>query len=130
MPPHAGVPTDDDQDAWMRRVRHIHFIGIGGAGMGGIAEVLQTLGYSVSGSDLSENPVTARLRALGVQIAIGHEPDRVDGCEVVVVSTAIAPDNPELVAAKERLTDVTTHAMPLGGPALNATKDYRGAWMK
>jgi UDP-N-acetylmuramate--alanine ligase len=83
----------------MRRVGIIHFIGIGGAGMGGIAEVLVNLGYAVQGSDLRANTVTARLAKMGVGIFVGHAAAQVAGASVVVVSSAVAADNPELVAA-------------------------------
>jgi UDP-N-acetylmuramate--alanine ligase len=83
----------------MRRVNLIHLIGVGGAGMGGIAEVLVNLGYAVQGSDLRANAVTARLAKMGVRVFIGHEAGQVAGASVVVVSTAVSPDNPELVAA-------------------------------
>ncbi|MCB0324853.1 MAG: UDP-N-acetylmuramate--L-alanine ligase [Bdellovibrionales bacterium] len=83
--------------------QHIHFIGIGGVGMAGIAEVLKSLGYTVSGSDAKENLLTAELRQLGVRVCIGHrEENLADDTSVVVVSTAIPPHNPELVAAKAR----------------------------
>lgn len=85
----------------MRRVRHIHFVGIGGAGMGGIAEVLANEGYQISGSDLAPNPVTKHLIGLGATIYFNHSPENVHGVSVVVVSSAIADDNPELVAARE-----------------------------
>lgn len=85
----------------MRRVRRIHFIGIGGAGMGGIAEVLANEGYQVTGSDLARNGVTERLASLGAHIFVGHSAEHVDGASVVVVSTAIKQDNPELLAARE-----------------------------
>ena len=85
----------------MRRISHIHMIGIGGAGMGGIAEVLVNLGYQVRGSDLRANAVTARLQKMGVQIFIGHAADHVAGADVVVVSTAVGPANPELLAAQQ-----------------------------
>lgn len=84
----------------MRRVERIHFVGIGGAGMGGIAEVLANEGYQVSGSDIAGNAVTRRLEALGATVYLGHDPAQVKGASVVVVSTAINPDNPELEAAK------------------------------
>lgn len=84
----------------MRRVKHIHFVGIGGAGMGGIAEVLVNEGYQLSGSDIANNAVTERLSLLGAVIHIGHDADNVTTADVVVVSTAISADNPELVAAK------------------------------
>lgn len=83
----------------MRRVRRVHFIGIGGSGMGGIAEVLLSLGYEVSGSDLRAGAVTERLARLGAQVAIGHAAGNVDGAGVVVVSSAVAADNPERLAA-------------------------------
>ncbi len=81
------------------KFRRIHFIGIGGSGMSGIAEVLLNMGFSVSGSDLKEGPVVARLRGLGGGIHIGHAPGNVDGADVVVRSTAVQDDNPELIAA-------------------------------
>jgi UDP-N-acetylmuramate--alanine ligase len=83
----------------MRRVNLIHLIGIGGAGMGGIAEVLVNLGYSVQGSDLRANAVTERLRKMGVRVFIGHSADQVAGASVVVVSSAVSASNPELDAA-------------------------------
>ena len=85
----------------MRRVRRIHFIGIGGAGMGGIAEVLANEGYQISGSDIATNAVTQRLSELGATIFIGHEASHVAGASVVVVSTAIKSDNAEVVADSE-----------------------------
>ena len=85
----------------MRRVRRIHFVGIGGAGMGGIAEVLVNEGYLVSGSDIAINAVTDRLTALGAMVYIGHTRESVVDADVVVVSTAINQDNPEIIAAKE-----------------------------
>ncbi len=85
----------------MRRVRHIHFVGIGGAGMGGIAEVLANEGYQISGSDLAPNPVTQQLMNLGATIYFNHRPENVRDASVVVVSSAISADNPEIVAAHE-----------------------------
>ncbi|MCP5077869.1 MAG: UDP-N-acetylmuramate--L-alanine ligase, partial [Psychromonas sp.] len=73
----------------MRRVKQIHFVGIGGAGMGGIAEVLAYEGYKITGSDIAENPVVKRLRSLGAEIFIGHQQENIYGASVVVVSTAI-----------------------------------------
>ena len=93
-----------------RRIERIHFIGIGGAGMGGIAEVLVNLGYKVSGSDLQENAMTRRLAQLGVPIAIGHDMRNVEGCDVVVRSTAVDPNNPELIAAKRARIPVVPRA--------------------
>lgn len=83
----------------MRRVKRIHFVGIGGAGMGGIAEVLLNQGYEISGSDIAENANTQRLTELGAQVMIGHSAANIEGVSVVVVSSAINPNNPELVAA-------------------------------
>ena len=85
----------------MRRVKQIYFVGIGGAGMGGIAEVLLNEGYRLSGSDIAENAVTTRLRRLGANVYIGHQAEQVQGADVVVVSTAIDANNPEIIAAKE-----------------------------
>lgn len=87
----------------MRRVRRIHFVGIGGAGMGGIAEVLLNQGYTIAGSDIAENANTQRLRHFGAEIFIGHVAENIQGADVIVVSSAIKADNPELVAAKEQM---------------------------
>ena len=89
------VPDQPD----MRRLRRIHFVGIGGAGMSGIAEVLLNLGYKVSGSDLHASPVTARLGTSGARIWQGHAAAHIEGCDVVVTSSAVTADNPEVVAA-------------------------------
>lgn len=87
---------------WMqRKVRHIHFVGIGGIGMSGIAEVLLNLGYAISGSDQGESDITARLASLGARIFKGHSADNLDSCDVVVTSTAIKQDNPEVIKAHE-----------------------------
>ena len=94
----------------MRRVRRIHFIGIGGAGMGGIAEGLANEGYQISGSDLSRNAVTERLASLGAHIFVGHSAEHVNEASVVVVSTAINQDNPELLAARELRIPVVRRA--------------------
>lgn len=85
----------------MRRVRAMHFIGIGGVGMGGIAEVVHHLGFKVSGSDLGSNALTQRLASLGITVQKGHSAEHVENVNVVVVSTAVPEDNPELVRAKE-----------------------------
>jgi UDP-N-acetylmuramate--alanine ligase len=98
----------------MRRVNLIHLIGIGGAGMGGIAEVLINLGYQVQGSDLRANAVTARLAKMGVRIFIGHDESQVAGASVVVVSSAISPSNPELAAALAARIPVVRRAEMLG----------------
>lgn len=84
----------------MPTVKHIHFVGIGGAGMSGIAEVLMTEGYQVSGSDLAENKMTQHLQNLGAKIVIGHASHHINGADMVVYSSMVAKDNPELVAAK------------------------------
>ncbi len=94
----------------MRRVKCIHFVGIGGAGMSGIAEVLLNEGYQISGSDLSENPVTKRLSSKGAEIFFGHDAKNIEKASVVVVSTAIKQDNPELLAAKEKRIPVVRRA--------------------
>ncbi len=94
----------------MRRVKCIHFVGIGGAGMSGIAEVLLNEGYQISGSDLSENAVTERLSSKGAEIYFGHDAGNIEKASVVVVSTAIKTDNPELVAAKEKRIPVVRRA--------------------
>src|SRR6202021_1738290 len=83
-----------------REIGPIHFVGIRGIGMSGIAEVLCNLGYTVQGSDASESANVVRLREKGIKIAIGHQAENVDGADVVVVSTAIKRDNPELMAAR------------------------------
>ena len=98
----------------MRRIHCIHFVGIGGSGMGGIAEVLLNLGYTVQGSDIKPNPVTKRLEGLGARILLGHSATNIDGADVVVVSTAIQKDNPELVTALERRVPVVPRAEMLG----------------
>ncbi|MBP8029579.1 MAG: UDP-N-acetylmuramate--L-alanine ligase, partial [Pseudomonadales bacterium] len=94
----------------MRRIRRIHFIGIGGAGMCGIAEVLLNQGYDISGSDLREGPVVERLRSFGAHVAVGHSAENVNHVDVVVVSTAIDPNNPELLAARENRIPVVRRA--------------------
>ncbi|MFZ5620544.1 MAG: UDP-N-acetylmuramate--L-alanine ligase [Pseudomonadota bacterium] len=88
------------QPGGMGRVRRVHFVGIGGAGMGGIAEVLRNLGYEVQGSDLRANSVTRRLESLGVTIFVGHSAGHVAGSDVVVVSSAVNSSNPEVAAAR------------------------------
>jgi len=94
----------------MGRVRRIHFVGAGGAGMSGLAEVLHNLGYVVSGSDLRENAVTRRLNQLGVKVWVGHDARHVEACDAVVVSTAVAANNPEVVAARQRRIPVVPRA--------------------
>jgi UDP-N-acetylmuramate--alanine ligase len=98
----------------MRRIHSIHFVGIGGSGMGGIAEVLLNLGYEVQGSDLRPNAVTTRLESLGAKVVIGHRAENVEGADVVVVSSAVSRDNPEVAAALERRVPVVPRAEMLG----------------
>ena len=98
----------------MRRIHRIHFVGIGGAGMGGIAEVLVNLGYEVQGSDLKANTVTARLERLGARVMIGHAAENVGDADVVVVSTAINASNPEVVVATARRLPIVQRAEMLG----------------
>jgi UDP-N-acetylmuramate--alanine ligase len=94
-------------------VKHIHFVGIGGSGMSGIAEVLVNLGYEVSGSDLSRNAVTERLEALGARVAIGHDAANIEGANAVVVSTAVRSDNPEVLAARRQRVPIVPRAVML-----------------
>jgi len=94
----------------MRKIQCIHLVGIGGVGMGGIAEVLLNIGYAVQGSDLRESAMTARLARLGARIFIGHEASNIDGADVVVVSTAVDPTNPELAAARAQRKPVVRRA--------------------
>ncbi len=94
----------------MRRIRHIHFIGIGGAGMSGIAEVFHNLGYRVSGSDISQSAMVMHLRSLGIEIAIGHQAQNVGDAHVVVISTAIDESNPEIQAAREQRIPIVRRA--------------------
>ncbi len=95
------------------KVKRVHFVGIGGAGMSGIAEVLATQGFTVSGSDLAASAATRRLANLGVTITIGHAAAHVADANAVVVSTAVAPDNPEVLAARERGIPVVPRALML-----------------
>ncbi|HSB98374.1 MAG TPA: UDP-N-acetylmuramate--L-alanine ligase [Burkholderiaceae bacterium] len=98
----------------MRRIHRIHFVGIGGSGMSGIAEVLVNLGYEVQGSDLKPNPVTERLAGLGARIMIGHAAQNVGDADVVVTSSAVSEDNPEVVAALSKRIPVVPRAEMLG----------------
>jgi len=95
------------------KVKHLHFVGIGGAGMNGIAEVLINSGYQVSGSDLAENAATQRLKQLGATIYRGHAKEHLSDVDAVVVSTAVKADNPEVMAARERHIPVVPRAMML-----------------
>ncbi len=94
-------------------VKRIHFVGVGGAGMSGIAEILHNLGYQVSGSDQAESATTQRLAGLGLQIAIGHDAAHVAGAQAVVTSTAVKGDNPEVIAARARRIPVVPRAVML-----------------
>ena len=95
------------------KVKRIHFVGIGGSGMSGIAEVLANLGYAVSGSDLSEGGSVRRLRQMGIRVDIGHAAKNVSDADAVVVSSAVKPDNPEVVFARESRIPVVPRAMML-----------------
>ena len=94
-------------------IRHIHFVGIGGAGMSGIADVLFNLGYTISGSDLSDSTVLRRLNGLGIHTCIGHAAQNIAGADAVVTSTAVQQDNPEVVAAREKRIPVVPRALML-----------------
>ncbi len=94
-------------------VNHLHFVGIGGAGMSGIAEVLLNLGYVVSGSDIARSPVTERLQALGARVSLGHDKRNIRGADAVIVSSAVKADNPEVAAARELGIPVVPRAVML-----------------
>jgi len=94
-------------------VKHIHFVGVGGAGMSGIAEILHNLGYTVSGSDQADGAVTRRLAELGIRIHIGHDAAHIAGAEALVTSTAVKGDNPEVIAARSRRIPVVPRAVML-----------------
>ena len=98
----------------MRRIHSIHFVGIGGTGMCGIAEVLLNLGYAVQGSDIKPSATTRRLENLGARLMIGHRAENIAGADVVVVSSAIDPENPELVEASAHRVPVVQRAEMLG----------------
>ncbi|MEZ5475706.1 MAG: UDP-N-acetylmuramate--L-alanine ligase [Steroidobacteraceae bacterium] len=98
----------------MRRINTIHFVGIGGSGMSGIAEVLANLGYRVQGSDLKANAVTEHLASLGAKIMIGHRAEHISDADVIVVSSAVSRDNPEVAAALVARTPVVPRAQMLG----------------
>ena len=95
------------------KVKHVHFVGIGGAGMSGIAEVLLTLRYKVSGSDLAETTATRRLRQLGAKVHIGHGEENIAGADAVVISSAVKDENPEVVAARAKKVPVVPRALML-----------------
>ena len=94
-------------------ISHVHFVGIGGAGMSGIAEILHNLGYTVSGSDMADSPVLRRLQAMGIRTQVGHDAAHIAGAGAVVTSTAVQADNPEVVAAHEKLIPVVPRAVML-----------------
>jgi UDP-N-acetylmuramate--alanine ligase len=94
----------------MRRIKRIHFVGIGGTGMCGIAEVLLNLGYQIAGSDMKANGATQRLEKLGATVFIGHAADNIRGADVVVTSTAVKENNPEVLAARESRTPIVRRA--------------------
>ncbi|HNB78762.1 MAG TPA: UDP-N-acetylmuramate--L-alanine ligase [Rhodocyclaceae bacterium] len=95
------------------KVKHIHFVGIGGSGMSGIAEVLSNLGFTISGSDLADNAATRRLSALGVRVVLGHAAENIAGADAVVTSTAVRGDNPEVIAARAKHVPVVPRALML-----------------
>jgi UDP-N-acetylmuramate--alanine ligase len=95
------------------KVKHLHFVGIGGSGMSGIAEVLLNLGFQVSGSDLGKNAATRRLKQLGATVSLGHAAQNLTNADVVVISTAVGMDNPEVLAARARHIPVVPRAMML-----------------
>src|SRR5579859_5707670 len=107
--PLSGLERSDKKKMFAK-IQRIHFVGIGGIGMSGIAEVLLTLGYKVSGSDLKSSPVTERLAEKGAIIFAGHRPENITGAEVVVASSAIRRDNPEIVTAHAQLVPVIQRA--------------------
>ena len=94
-------------------VKHIHFVGVGGAGMSGIAEILHNLGYTVSGSDSSDSATVRRLASLGIAVNVGHSADHIAGAEAVVTSTAVRADNPEVIAARAKRIPVVPRAVML-----------------
>jgi UDP-N-acetylmuramate--alanine ligase len=94
-------------------VKHIHFVGVGGAGMSGIAEILHNLGYTVSGSDQSDTVTTRRLADLGIRVFLGHEASYINGAQAVVISTAVKGDNPEVIAARSHRVPVVPRAVML-----------------
>ena len=106
----AGNSQDERGQPGMGRINRIHFVGIGGSGMSGIAEVLVNLGYEVTGSDIQQNPVTKRLEKMGAKVFIGHAANNVIGSDVVVTSTAVKQDNPEVITAHENRIPVIPRA--------------------
>src|SRR5438105_7436906 len=113
LPLPLGEGWGEGATSMKHAVKHIHFVGIGGSGMSGIAEILHNLGYKVSGSDQSESAVTQRLSSLGITVAIGHEAANIAGAGAVVTSTAVRGDNPEVIAARARHVPVVPRAVML-----------------
>src|SRR6266704_1801192 len=111
-PSSAARPRSPERGMY-GRIRRIHLVGIGGSGMSGIAEVLLNLGYEVSGSDLAANAATERLAGLGAKVVLGHKADNVAAADAVVVSSAVKPDNPEIVAAQAKRIPVVPRALML-----------------
>src|SRR5512145_264926 len=101
---------DRETGFMQRKIKRIHFVGIGGIGMSGIAEVLLNLGYGVTGSDLVAGPATRRLSDLGGRVTLGHSPQNVEGADVVVISSAVRADNVEVVEARRRQIPVIPRA--------------------
>ncbi|MDO8702945.1 MAG: UDP-N-acetylmuramate--L-alanine ligase [Undibacterium sp.] len=95
------------------KVKHLHFVGIGGSGMSGIAEVLLNLGYVISGSDLSSNAASQRLASLGAKVMLGHAAENIAGADAIVTSTAVKADNPEVIAAREKHIPIVPRALML-----------------
>lgn len=95
------------------KVKHIHFVGIGGSGMSGIAEVLLNLGYTISGSDLGSNAASQRLASLGAKVVVGHSAENIDGADAIVTSTAVKSDNPEVIAARQKHIPIVPRALML-----------------
>ena len=94
-------------------IRHVHFVGIGSAGMSGIAEILHNLGYTVSGTDIADSPVLRRLQSMGIHTRVGHDAQHVSGADAVVTSTAVQADNPEVVEAHRKWIPVVPRAVML-----------------
>ena len=105
--------------------KHIHFVGIGGSGMSGIAEVLLNLGYVISGSDMADNAATRRLAGLGARVQIGHDAAFVAGADCVVTSSAVRGDNPEVTAARAARRVLATHTKGVrSGSSTSSSADY------
>ena len=94
-------------------IRHVHFVGIGGAGMSGIAEILHNLGYTVSGTDIADSHVLRRLQSMGIHTRVGHDAQHISGADAVVTSTAVQADNPEVVEAHRKWIPVVPRAVML-----------------